>query len=605
MKKFLGHSFHIPVLGIGYSIDTPLKVAKYGVASVVSLVDDLLLEQLREKMCARFEEEYIPIPASLYDSRAKRITAYLNLINRNVKKQFEELKNSPFDAEDGIKKYIELLPEYSVLKQKYYEMNNIEDRAEKLVLEGWIRNNIYPGSIDVNIMTKVDKENHDLSGQPLPVEFNDAHAALRGFANSELESSLVFSAGLSPRLYSYAEAFKDFFPDADGKIRKKIAIKVSDYRSALVQGKFFAKKGIWVSEFRVESGLNCGGHAFATEGYLLGPIMEEFKNKKEELLSSLKELLQPALIKKGIETDINNLGVRITVQGGVGTEAEHSFLLRHYNVDSVGWGSPFLLVPEVMNVDEYTLKRLTEAEEKDYYLSDISPLGVPFNSLRGNSKDIEKQDRIEAGKPGSPCAKKYLLFKREISDKPMCPASIAYFKEINRLKKQTADTCGLEKEYDKSLEKACLCEGLSASALITNGVEKIKQSLGVAVCPGPNMAYFNKVVTFKEMVDHIYGRINLIKNENRPNLFVKELDLYINYLNKRLTEKVEGVSKLTEEYFLNFKKNIAEEIEYYKNLLPNLSEETEKVKEKFMQDLEELEKKFYSLFQPEGIPIRI
>lgn len=50
---------------------------------------------------------------------------------------------------------------------------------------------------------------------------------------------------------------------------KKVVIKVSDYRSALIQGKYLAKKGIWVSEFRIESGLNCGGHAFATDGYLL------------------------------------------------------------------------------------------------------------------------------------------------------------------------------------------------------------------------------------------------------------------------------------------------------------------------------------------------
>jgi hypothetical protein len=26
--------------------------------------------------------------------------------------------------------------------------------------------------------------------------------------------------------------------------------------------------------------LNCGGHAFATEGHLLGPILEEFKQRK-------------------------------------------------------------------------------------------------------------------------------------------------------------------------------------------------------------------------------------------------------------------------------------------------------------------------------------
>ena len=72
---------------------------------------------------------------------------------------------------------------------------------------------------------------------------------------------------------------EDFYPDENGHLRKRIILKVSDFRSALVQGKLLAKKGLWISEFRIESGLNCGGHAFPTEGLLLGPILEEFKTK--------------------------------------------------------------------------------------------------------------------------------------------------------------------------------------------------------------------------------------------------------------------------------------------------------------------------------------
>ena len=72
---------------------------------------------------------------------------------------------------------------------------------------------------------------------------------------------------MNPRLYSYIENFEDFFPTKNGIIKKKIILKVSDYRSALIQGKFLAKKGLWVSEYRIESGLNCGGHAFASDGF--------------------------------------------------------------------------------------------------------------------------------------------------------------------------------------------------------------------------------------------------------------------------------------------------------------------------------------------------
>ena len=105
--------------------------------------------------------------------------------------------------------------------------------------------NLHPGSIDVNIMTKLDKANYK-NDEHLSNEYNDAHASLRGFANSNLDSSLILSAGMNPRLYGYLENFEDFFPDENGNIKKKIVIKVSDYRSALIQGKFLAKKGLWV-----------------------------------------------------------------------------------------------------------------------------------------------------------------------------------------------------------------------------------------------------------------------------------------------------------------------------------------------------------------------
>ncbi|GAL70585.1 hypothetical protein [Jejuia pallidilutea] len=200
--------------------------------------------------------------------------------------------------------------------------------------------------------------------------------------------------------------FNDFFPDENGNIKKRIILKVSDFRSALIQGKFLAKKGLWVSEYRIESGLNCGGHAFATDGYLLGPVLEEFKTKRKELQEAIQAVLNQELLNQNRMVPKQPLSIEITAQGGVGTEEEHSFLLEHYDLDSVGWGSPFLLVPEATTVDEKTLDKLTKAKENDLYLSDISPLGVPFNNLRNNTKDIEKQRLIDKNRPGSSCPKK-------------------------------------------------------------------------------------------------------------------------------------------------------------------------------------------------------
>ncbi len=597
MIKSQGHTFHIPVLGVGFSVDAPVKVAKYGISSVISLVDDGIMEQLRKHYLGRLGKIYIPINDKEPDSRSRRITAYLNMIDQIVKEEFDELKKSPFESGSEISNYFEMLPQFSKLKMKYNQMLASRDENFVKQLQSWLRSNIEPGSVNVNIMTKVDKANYDSNGAQLPTEFNDAHSALRGYALSDLESSIIFSAGMNPKLYGYIESFMDFFPDKSGKFKKKIVIKVSDFRSALIQGKFLAKKGLWVSEFRIESGLNCGGHAFATDGLLLGPIMEEFKNRKEELLNSLKEIFFPALQKKGIIIDSDNFNIDITVQGGVGTVTEHEFLIKRYGVKSVGWGSPFLLVPEVMNVDDYTLKTLCEAEEDDFYLSYVSPLGVPFNNLRNNSKDLEKKERIENGKPGSACIIKYLQSNREFTDKPLCTASISYInKKVAELKNRYSDSDEFQKEYDKVVDKVCLCEGLTIPALIVNEIEVTKQSKAVSVCPGPNLAYFSKVATLKEMVDHIYGRINLISHPNRPNMFVKELSLYIDYLKNKIEESSNSVSAQQEEYFETFLSNLLDGISYYKNLIQELTEETEHTREKIREDMEALEQKLLNLF---------
>jgi len=247
----------------------------------------------------------------------------------------------------------------------------------------------------------------------------------RGLQISELRSSVILSAGMNPRLYSYMAQFDDFYPNKNGDIKKRIILKVSDYRSALIQGKFLAKKGLWVSEYRIESGLNCGGHAFATDGYLLGPVLAEFKEKRHELRTSIQELLNQVLESQGREISTDSLSLEITAQGGVGTEEEHDFLMDYYNLDSVGWGSPFLLVPEATTVDDKTLEKLALAKEDDLYLSDISPLGVPFNNLRDNTKDAEKEVLISKGRPGSVCPKRFVALNKNFQRR-YCTASRQY-----------------------------------------------------------------------------------------------------------------------------------------------------------------------------------
>ena len=259
-------------------IDAPLRIAKYGITSTVSLVDDVLIEQMRKFHCERSDHPYKEIASGEEDARARRITAYLDLLDCLVTQQVTVLRKSPFEAGSEITRYFELLPK-GPLADQYRAMLATADPRLRCERQGQLRELAAPGSIDVNIMSKGDRDAYRY-GVKLPPRYSDALAALRGFARSTLASSIVFSAGMNPRLYSYAAEFADFFPDEHGRLKKHIVLKVSDFHSAAVQGKFLAKRGLWVSEYHVESGLNCGGHAFATKGLLLGPILEEFQRRQ-------------------------------------------------------------------------------------------------------------------------------------------------------------------------------------------------------------------------------------------------------------------------------------------------------------------------------------
>ena len=104
------HSFHVPVMGIGFTVDTPLKIASYGMDSVIFISDDILLEKLRKMYCEKFKLPYKEISDKMEDYRAKRITSYLNLINNLAKKKFEDLKNATAGKSNEIKKYFNMLP---------------------------------------------------------------------------------------------------------------------------------------------------------------------------------------------------------------------------------------------------------------------------------------------------------------------------------------------------------------------------------------------------------------------------------------------------------------------------------------------------------------
>ena len=587
----MSHTFHIPVLGLAYSVDTPVKVARYGISSVVSIVDDILIERMRQLYTEKRNETFIPIDLKEIDFRSKRITAYLNLIKKIVDEQFEDLKKQAFEKGSDIVRYFELLPNSSPLKSKYQQMLSKQDSIVASALEQELRDEMQKGEIQVNIMAKVDRMNPDTNGEQL----SDSLTALKGFAESQVNSALVLSAGMNPRLYSYLENFSDFFPDQNGNFKKSIILKVSDFRSALIQAKFLAKKGLWVSEFRIESGLNCGGHAFATEGYLLGPILEEFKSKKQAMIDELFEMYSKAILEKG--TQLSHAPImKISVQGGIGTADENEFLLKHYQLDATGWGSPFLLVPEATNVDEETLELLSTAEKDDFYVSASSPLGIPFNNFKKSTGEKQRLERIEKGRPGSPCVKKYLSTNTEFTEQAICTASREYQNlKIKQLEAEGLDPEEFQSKFNEITEKVCLCEGLATPAYLKNGIIKPKESTAVTICPGPNIAYFSGKFSLDEMVSHIYGKLNLLNDVDRPNLFVNELNLYVDYLKKDINKHLQDMSDKKAKYVSKFKEQLQIGIDYYKQLVPKITDQSEVYRKKMLFEIEEIEQQLQQL----------
>ena len=209
-------------------------------------------------------------------------------------------------------------------------------------------------------------------------------------------------------------------------------------------------------------------------------------------------------------------------------------------MDGTGWGTPFLMVPEATTVDDETRKILADAKEEDVYLSDVSPLGVPFNNVRNTGSERWHKERIVKGKPGSPCPKGFLKSNTEFTVEPICVASTEYqLLKIDAIKNDAVlEEKAKTQMIDKVLEKACLCDHLGNGILIELGV--VKETRGQqAICPGPNIAWFNRDYSLKEMVNHIYGKTEALVSSKRPHMFAKEMVMYVDYLEGMISKSTD------------------------------------------------------------------
>lgn len=674
------HDIHIPVMGICYTADTPVRVAHMGLTSVISLVDDGLLEEYRMAYGERLGVDV----GSPQTTRIGRIRAYLDFVAEEVDRKFDwirglriagcvesgALSNSGMTGVAGClndkDRYFLMLPAHSPLRAEYEQVCALSG-LRRVAAEVALTEKMECGEIQANIMVNLNHEEAALD-------------AVRGFAASKVKGSLVFSAGVNLGVFEEVAKHECFYRKGSGTASmadsastatapvgaapvgatpvgvtpvgvaptKKIILKVSDFRSAMIQGRYLAKKGLEVYEYRIESGVNCGGHAFVGAKVPMLEVLREFMAKKEELFRAT-----------------GGVPARITAQGGLCTAEEISQVLA-LGADGVGVGTPFLLVPQATSCDAETRALLAAATRADVRLTHASPLGVPFMNLVTSTAAeacrrktdayfkarAEKSESIVATSeanaaaaahgtetseadatatangvaigavatfaaasgddaagsatataavaneafastpaaetaamaairanaetaatpadnlPGFPCRQHYLCRSIPGFNHPVCMASREYVMhrlvEIDRQETESLDAlksaqsdaaetvpsaaASIREKFDalrrETLSRECICRFLGNAGreeirakspslhydpekiAIARGAKTARVKEPVTICPGPNIAYFNREYTLLEMMQHLYGTGPTLTSTDKPLAFDLEKEIF-------------------------------------------------------------------------------
>jgi hypothetical protein len=578
------HKIHIPVMGICYTADTPIRVAHLGITSVISLVDDGLLEEYRMAYAERLGLDL----GSPQTTRIGRIRSYLDFVADEVDRKFSRLCAGRFDGGSDKDLYFLMLPLDSRLRVEYDGIFAKTGLA-RIAAEAALTEKMEPGEIQANIMVGLNHE-------------EAAFDAVRGFAASKVKGSLVLSAGVNLSVFEEIAKCKDFYRTGTALPKKKIVLKVSDYRSALVQSRYLAKKGLEVYEYRIESGVNCGGHAFFESRKLLLDVVREFVEKRQELFEATRTMIakfatscvagnNAAIASASSAANVPVQGIvpppspaRITAQGGL-CAPEDIEKIMSFGIDGVGVGTPFLLVPQATSVDKETRRLLVAAKPEDVTISHASPLGIPFMNLQtSTAAEICRQKTEEyfasqgekSGaqelKPGFPCCQHYLCHVVPGFEHPVCLASREYvmhrLAEIDLLEKEDIEACrmrpynadveesrtvsqergslefSIHRKYDKlrrvTLSRECICRFLGNAGreeirekspslhyqpefvAVARGSKQARKREPVSICPNPDVGYFDREYTLLEMMQHLYGTGKRLTPKDKPSAFEVE-----------------------------------------------------------------------------------
>jgi hypothetical protein len=104
---------------------------------------------------------------------------------------------------------------------------------------------------------------------------------------------------------------------------------------------------------------------------------------------------------------------------------------------------------------------------------------------------------------------------------------------------------------------------------LVNGLSTRTEGPGAAVCPSLNMAYYSKILLLQTMCNHIYGKENLVDNPNRPHVFLKELELNLDYYHNQLKSYLAKPTDAMKKQLNIMVKNLESGIHYYMELFNN------------------------------------
>jgi hypothetical protein len=110
------------------------------------------------------------------------------------------------------------------------------------------------------------------------------------------------------------------------------------------------------------------------------------------------------------------------------------------------------------------------------------------------------------------------------------------------------------------LAKSCICHDLGGGATLKCNIVK---DADTAVCPSMNISHFKMLATLEDMVGHIYGRLSLFSDPERPHMLIRELSLYVEHLREELSRFADGLSARKISYYADFKKNLMDGVNYY------------------------------------------